>query len=172
MEATKTIFSIADLSTVWVDLTVYQKDLARVRRGQRVTIHVGHGIPQTSGKIVWVSPLVDESTRTGTARIVLNNPKGRLRPGLFITGRVQISQAEARLVVPHTAIIGLKGHQVVFVETREGFVPRRVKIGRRDDKQAEILEGVRPGERYAHGNILALKAELERGVLEHAGHSH
>ena len=172
VQAHETVFSIADLSTVWVDLTVYQKDLAKIRSGQKVTIHGGHGVPRASGTIAWVSPLMDPSTRTGTARVVLNNPEGSFRPGLFVTGRVEVADVEATLVVPHNARIGLRGRRVVFVQTPKGFAPRPVEIGRKDHKQAEILQGLSPGERYAFGNILVLKAEVERGVLEHAGHSH
>nr|MBC8374381.1 efflux RND transporter periplasmic adaptor subunit [Planctomycetota bacterium] len=78
-------FTIADMSRVWVDLSVYQKDLPFVKKGQKVHISVGYGIPAAEGEISLVSSVVDETTRTCLARVVLDNEKGRYRPGLFVT---------------------------------------------------------------------------------------
>ena len=69
-------FVIADLSTVWVNLSVYQKDLLSIRKGQRVMISAGHGIPDVQGTLSYVGPVVDEHTRTGLARVVLPNSEG------------------------------------------------------------------------------------------------
>ena len=89
-------YVVADLRSVWVDLRVYQKDLPLVRPGQPVVIAAGHGIPDAQGTIAYVGPLVGEQTRTALARVVLPNPNGHWRPGLFVTGNVVVQDITSR----------------------------------------------------------------------------
>ena len=165
-------FVVADLSTVWVNLSVYQRDLANVKAGQHVEIQFGHNLQAAEGTIAFVSPAVDEDTRTATARIVLDNTDGSRRPGLFVTGNIKTSHDKAAVVISRAAITTVEGDQVVFVKTDEGFELREVRFGRKTDKLVEIISGLIPGEYYAVNNILALKTELSRASLEHAGHAH
>ncbi len=165
-------FVVADLSSVWVNLTVYQRDLAQVRAGFPVTIEFGGGTPDARGTIAFISPALDETTRTATARVVLDNPRGDYRPGLFVSGLVETDQAKAAVVVPNSAITQLDGKTVVFVQTEEGFEPREVRQGRTTSEAVEIIAGLAEGERYASNNVLALKAKTNRAALEHAGHVH
>jgi cobalt-zinc-cadmium efflux system membrane fusion protein len=165
-------FVVADLSSVWVNLTVYHRVLAQVRPGQAVTVEFGRDIPEARGTIAFVSPALDETTRTATARVVLENPRRDWRPGLFVSGRVETGQVTAVVVVPNSALIELDGRTVVFVQTEDGFEPREVRLGRVTPQAAEIIDGLAGGERYASDNVLALKAEMNRAALEHAGHVH
>ncbi len=165
-------FVVADLSTVWVNLTVYQRDLPRVRAGQSVRVEFGHGIPDATGTIAFVSPSLDESTRTAIARVVLDNPDGHWRPGLFVDGHVTTGVDSADLVVERSAVIGIDDAMVVFARTEDGFEARPVELGRRTEGHVEVLHGLEPGERYAATNVLPLKAELQSAALEHAGHAH
>lgn len=165
-------FVVADLSSVWVNLTVHQRDLAAVRAGQEARIVFGHDLPHATGKIVFVSPAVDEQTRTANARVVLDNPDGTWRPGLFVTGHVATSTSEAGVVVPASAIQDLDGQAAVFVEHNGTFEPRPVRLGHRSTEAVEVVSGLEPGERVVVRNGFALKAEMNRGALEHAGHAH
>lgn len=165
-------FVIADLSTVWVDLTVYPRDLARVRTGQPVQILVGHDPAPDRGTIGYVSPVVDGTTRTATARVVLDNRDGRWRPGMFVRGKVLVDGTAARVAVPPTALHTLEGSTVVFVETAGGFAPRPVRVGRAGDAMVEVADGLEPGERYVRRGGFPLQAELGRDALGHAGHAH
>ncbi len=165
-------FVVADLSSVWVNLTVYQRDLSQVRTGMPVTVEFGGDIPEAKGAIAFVSPSLDETTRTATARVVLDNPHGDYRPGLFVSALVETGQAEGDLVVPTSALTELDGKTVLFIQTDEGFEPRRVRPGRSTAQAVQILEGLAEGERYAATNVLALKAEMNRAALAHAGHAH
>jgi len=165
-------FTIADLSTVWVHLTVYQKDLSHIRRGQPVTITFGHDIPDAQGVIEYVSPLVEEQTRTATARVVLENPHGEWRPGLFVEARVQISRMQASIRIPRTALLTMEDETVVFVESEDGFRPRGVEVGRSDENHAEITSGLAVGERYVSAGTFSLKAELVKESFAGGGHSH
>ena len=159
-------FVVADLSTVWVDLSVYQKDLSRIRMGQPVRVYGGEDIGDAEGRISYVTPSVDAVTRTATARIVLANPDGQWRPGMFITARV-LEPIQVPLAVPHSAIQTVEGRSVVFVETEDGFQPRPVRLGREGGEVVEVVEGLAPGERFVAGNSFLLKAELGKGEAEH-----
>jgi cobalt-zinc-cadmium efflux system membrane fusion protein len=166
------VFEIADLRDVWVNLTVYQKDLDRVRTGQPVSIIAGHNIGQASGTISFVSPVIDEATRTAVARVVLENPEGRWRPGLFVNGLIETGTVTATVVVPQSAVIGVEEQLVVFVLTGGEFRPRPVRTGRTTEQEVEVVGGLRPGESYAATGVLTLKAQLNSAALEHAGHAH
>jgi cobalt-zinc-cadmium efflux system membrane fusion protein len=165
------VFTIADLSTVWVDINVYQKDLAEIRKGQPVILEIGHGIPEVSGEIAWVGPLVGEATRTARARVVLPNPDGVLRPGLFVTARVATGSTKAGIVVPKSALQTFEERTVVFVQDEDGFEPRPVETGRQNVDQVEILSGLEAGQRYVAEGAFTLKAQLSKGAFGD-GHNH
>ena len=162
---------IADLSDVWIVLTVYQKDLAAIKPGQRAHIVATHDLAEATGTIEYVSPILDPHTRTTTARVVMPNA-GAWRPGLFVTARVVVERISAGVVVPKTAVQTMDGEQVVFVETSDGFAVRHVRSGRSDAESVEILDGLEPGERYVARGGFVLKAELGKASFEHAGHAH
>lgn len=164
-------FVVADLRDVWVDISVYQKDLPLLRVGQPVVVSAGHELEEARGEISYVAPVVDEATRTATARVVLSNPDGIWRPGLFVTARVEVAREEVPLAVPKSALQVLDDRTVVFVEDEDGFEPRPVELGRRGDRHVEILSGLSPGQRYVAAGGFTLKAELQRGEFA-GGHAH
>ena len=165
------VFTIADLSSVWVDINVYQKDLVRIRKGQIVVIEIGHDIPTVSGKIAWVGPLVSEATRTAKARVVLTNPDGLLRPGLFVIARVAVGSKAAAIVVSATALQTFEMRNVIFVRTDEGFEPQPVEIGQQNATHVEILSGLEAGQTYVTQGAFTLKAQLSKGAFGD-GHDH
>ncbi len=164
-------FVIADLSSVWVDLTVYQRDLEDVKAKQMASVFVGHGEVSQRGRIDYVTPIVDEATRTATARIVLDNREQKWRPGMFVTGRVTVAEGVVPVAVTTDAIQRLGARQVVFVQTAEGFVTRDVTIGAASDARVEIVHGLRAGDRYVSAGAFTLKAELEKNAFGD-GHAH
>lgn len=172
IEAGDQLFIVADLSTVWVQLSVYQKDLAALRAGMPVRITAAHGGAEADATIDYISPILDPHTRAAAARIVLPNPDGQWRPGAFVGGRVTAGAGEAAVAVPAEALQRIDGQQVIFVQTPEGIEPRAVRTGRAAAGVVEILEGLAPGETFAATGALALKAELDKAALEHAGHAH
>ncbi len=163
---------VADLSYVWANLSVYQKDLPHVKVGQPVILSAGPGTKEVSGTISYVSPVVDEETRTATARVVLPNPNGTWKPGLFVKGRIIVQEVEAPVVVPRTAIEMIEDRPVVFVKTDEGFKPQTVVLGRSDERRVEIVGGLHPGQQYVAKNGFTLKAELGKSSLGEGGHGH
>ncbi len=164
-------FVVADLRDVWVDISVYQKDLPLVRLDQPVVVSAGHGLEEAEGKISYIAPVVDEETRTATARVVLRNADGVWRPGLFVTARIEVERREVAVAVPKTAIEILEDRTTIFVENAAGFEARAVNLGLRGDRHFEVRTGLAAGERYVARGAFTLKAELQRGELA-GGHEH
>lgn len=167
------VFVLADLSTVWVDINVFQKDLAAIRKGQKVLIQIGHGIPDEEGIIDFVGPIIGEQTRTALARVILPNPEGLLRPGTYLTARVAVESAHVTVTVPKTALQVIDGEMVVFLALEDGFEAHPVKTGRQSDTEVEIVSGLEPGVRYVVKGSFHLKAKLITETMDsHAGHGH
>ena len=164
-------FVVADLESVWIDLSVYQRDLTRIRPGLPARIIAGHELPDARGVVSYVTPVVDDETRTATARIVLENPEGFWRPGMFASAEVTVERAEVEIAVPTTALHSLDDETVVFVQGSEGFRPRRVAVGSRDAQWAEIEAGLSPGERVVVRGGFTVKSELLRSEFS-GGHGH
>jgi cobalt-zinc-cadmium efflux system membrane fusion protein len=164
-------FVVADLSTVWASLSVYQRDLGRIRPGEVVRIHADHETLVAQGEITYVTPVVEESTRTATARVVMENKEGNWRPGMFVVGRVEVSRRDVGVAVPRTALFTLHGETVVFIQDEHGFEAREVVVGETDITSAEILEGLHAGEIFVSEGGFTLKAELEKGSFGD-GHNH
>lgn len=169
-------FTIADLSKVWINLTVYQKDLPFIHQGQHVQISTRFGLTNNEitarGKISWISPTLDEKTRSATARVVIDNTDGYWRPGLFVSAQVSIEMSKADMVIPLSALQTVEGQTMVFVQHEDGgFEPQAVQTGRRDFQQVEILQGLKLGQTYVSENAFSLKAQLQKGEFGE-GHSH
>lgn len=161
-------FIVADLTTVWVNVSVYQTALADVRVGKPVVITATHGDREATGTVAYLSPIVDQATRTASARVVLPNDDGGWRPGLFVTATV-FDPAPAAVVVPRRALHTVDGSAAVFVVEGDRFAARPVIVGKVGRRNAEILSGVAVGDRVADERSFLVKAELEKGV---GGHEH
>jgi membrane fusion protein, heavy metal efflux system len=158
--AEQKIFTVADLSTIWVDFSVYAKDLGAVHEGQQaVVVSTDIGVEAT-GQVSYVGPLVGQATRTATARIVLPNPGVQWRPGLFVTVRLVRETTTVPLAVAAEAIQTFRDWQVVFVRYGDWFEARPLELGRSDGQWVEVLKGLQPSEQYAAANSFAVKAEI------------
>ena len=166
------VYLVADLSTVWVNLTVHQKDLAIVKPRLSSVISAARGMHDTQGIISYVSPIVDEATRTAIARVVLSNAERTWRPGLFVTAQVVVDEIDVAVLVPRSAIQLVEGRPAIFVREHGGFEPRRVMVGRTNETSAEITSGLKPGEEYVTQGAFILKAELEKASFGGQGHAH
>jgi cobalt-zinc-cadmium efflux system membrane fusion protein len=160
-------FVVADLSTVWVDLNVPPRDLSLVRKGQRVTVMADSTARAAEGTVSYIGPMVSEESRTVVTRVVLPNPDGRWRPGLFITATLTVDDTTVPVLIPKTALQTIDGKPTVFVHTPEGFTPRPVSLGRANETHVEITAGLQAGERYATTETFILKADLGKGTASH-----
>jgi len=167
-------FTIADLTTVWILLDVYEKDLAGVRVGADVRIIVdAYPGKMFRGAVVYLGNLVNPNTRTVEARVEIPNPDGRLRPGMFARATIVSSMSKGKkvLVVPQDTIQHIKGKSVAFVEEQPGTYERRmVTLGSEDDPYVEILDGLKEGERVVTKGSFYLKSIMLGEKL--GGHSH
>jgi cobalt-zinc-cadmium efflux system membrane fusion protein len=164
----KPSFVVADLSTIWVDLSIYRQDLNRVRTSDEVLIDPDDGGADIKGRISYVAPVGSSDTQTAIARIVLANSDGRLRPGLFVTARLVLAKRDVPVAVRVGAIQTLENKTVVFV--REGgdkIEARPVELGESDAKFVEIRAGLSAGEPYVAENSFVVKAEMGKGEAQH-----
>jgi cobalt-zinc-cadmium efflux system membrane fusion protein len=156
----KHVVTVADLSSVWASLTVYQKDLTKIKVGQNVEISTVDKSKVTRSKIFYVSPIVDKETRTASARVRLNNTSGFWKPGMFITGKVFTTSKKVPIVVNKNALQLFKGETVVFVQDKKGFRPQPVSIGLENNILVEILSGLHQGQKYAAEGAFTIKSEF------------
>lgn len=163
--------TIADLSYVWANLNVYQKDIPFITLGRSVVISAGPGTRTATGTISYISPVVDERTRTATARVVLSNSDGRWKPGLFVSAKVVVGKDPVALLAPKTALQTFENKTVIFVKEQDGFHPQPVRIGRSNTKAVEIVDGLKPGQRYVSKGGFTIKAELQKESFGE-GHGH
>jgi RND family efflux transporter MFP subunit len=167
------VYVVADLSSVWVDLQVYPKDLKYIKEGQKVTISADSEIPKANGTISYVGPVVGAQSRTALARVILDNSSGVFRPGLFVTALATVSETQAKVVVPKDTIQSLQGRKCVFIKDAHGFEPAFIEIGLENTNHAEILSGLAAGQEYVTKGTFALKAKIVTSTFDsHAGHGH
>ena len=162
------LYTVADLSTVWVMVDVNEKDLAKVHKGQAANVMVG-AFPdlKLEGRITYIADLVDESTRTVKSRIEVANPGRKLKPEMFATVELELaSDSPLVLAIPEEAVQDLDGKKVVFVaESATEFVARTVQVGRMAGGMIEIIDGLKVGESYAIKGAFILKSEVKKGEL-------
>lgn len=163
----KHAFTIADLSSVWVDFSVYRRDLSRVRVGDTVLIDAEDGGPPIEAKISYISPVGSSDTQSALARAVVSNEELRLRPGLFVTGRLLFAAKPVSIAVKSGALQTVENRTVVFVRAGDKFEPREVEVGERDPEHVEITFGLLEGDVYAAKNSFVIKAELAKGTASH-----
>ena len=164
-------FAVADLSEVWVNLSVYQKYLPQFRVGQPANILLSSDLPPVSGSISYISPTLDVQTRTATARVVLKNKDSKFRPGQFITGQVVVDRNNCKVLIPKTALETVNDQPVVFVKDEHGIESVPVQIGKENNHSVEILSGLKIGQKYVKKGGFILKAQLAKGSFG-GGHSH
>jgi RND family efflux transporter MFP subunit len=163
------VYRLADLSRIWIEAEVYEQEIGTVRTGLQavVTIEAYPG-EQFPGRIVHVSPYLDQRTRTGRVRLELANPGGRLKPGMYAHVSLD-TPLGAGIVVPANAVLDSgPQQQFVFVAQGDGFFePRRVTVGQRLHDAVQILEGVGEGELVATNATFFIDSESQlRAALQ------
>jgi cobalt-zinc-cadmium efflux system membrane fusion protein len=162
------LYAIADLSTVWIELTISTQDLPQIQEGQRLTIEANGSDSRSVGTIIFTSPLLNQDTRSARVIASVENDDGMWRPGSFVTADIAVSEAKADLVVPKAALQTINGETLVFIRTDDGFEGRHVTLGSDDENSVEVVSGLKAGEKIATANTFLLKAELGKSEAEHA----
>ncbi|MEP6574034.1 MAG: efflux RND transporter periplasmic adaptor subunit [Gemmatimonadota bacterium] len=154
------LFLIADRSTLWVDVAVFEMDAPIVRVGTPVSVSVG-ALPDRAypGRVTFIQPSVDEKTRSLTARIEVANRDGQLRPGMYATVELSPS-SQTGLAIPRDAVLPTGRTNLVFVNRGDGaFVPREVVVGARGDSLVEIRHGLKAGDEVVASATYLLDSE-------------
>jgi len=161
-----TLYRVADLSKLWVELDAYESDLPQLAVGQSVALEVEGTTGLQQGTVAFIDPTVDPQRRTATVRVELDNPEGQLRPGLFAEAVVSSSPGgSAPLVIPVSAPLFTGKRSVVYVEIDDGevlaYAPRTVRLGPRLGEVYPVLAGLEEGERVVSRGAFALDADLQ-----------
>ena len=161
------IFTVADLSTLWAQVTVYPKDLGTIRVGQQASIKATAFEAQGSGSVSAIGALVGEQTRTAQARVTLSNPKGVWRPGMFVEVELAAAEVQVPVAVAVEALQTVRDWTVVFGRYGPYFEARPLELGRSDGRMVEVLKGLAAGEKYGAGHSFAIKADLGKAGASH-----
>ncbi|MBI3730392.1 MAG: efflux RND transporter periplasmic adaptor subunit [Undibacterium umbellatum] len=162
-----TIFTVADLSSVWVEVTIPAKDLSQVRTGQTATVNANAFDATADGKLSYVGAVMGEQTRSAKARLVLPNTKGNWYPGLTVSVALMSGEVEVPVAVSNEAIQTINERTTVFGSYGNQLEAKPVELGRSDGKYTEVLKGLQAGEVYVAKNSFLIKAELGKSAASH-----
>jgi cobalt-zinc-cadmium efflux system membrane fusion protein len=163
VEAGEVLFTLVDLGEVWASADVFEKDLPRVRRGQRAEISLA-GVPGPAlmGRVSVIDPLLDAEGRTVKVRSVLANPTARLKPGMFARVRLAVGSAKDVPVVPRSALVRSEDRDLVYVKNGDSFEPTEVKLGADFGDAVEIKDGLFEGDEVVIERAYQLRAQQLR----------
>ncbi len=167
VERNAPLFAVADLSTMWVYLNLYESDLGRVKLGQTVSfIPDGLSGREFTGQVDWIDPAVDPRTRITQVRAEVANTDGLLRANMYGHGKIVVEPPHEGLVIPAAAVQDFRHQPVVFVQqSPEAFAVRPITIGVKLDRSWEVLSGVSLGEMVVTTGSFLLRSDLEKDKL-------
>lgn len=161
-----TIYEIADLSTIWIEIGIYPKDLIKVQKGQLVDIYLPDG-EVFAAEIIYLSPIIQDETITAKAIAEIKNPNENWRPGSFVKVNIATEKVSVPVVISKDAYQEIDGKDFIFVKVADGFEKRQVQLGVSNDTNVEVLSGLSEGEEYAASKTFLLKADLTKHEAEH-----
>lgn len=163
---------ISDTRSLWVWVDLYEAQLANVKRamngdGLPITLTVpAYGEDAFSGRLDFVGQVMDEGTRTVKARVTIENPNGKLKPGMFARVRLGLDPTKGAVAVPMSSVLSDEDRDFVFVHYKDDyFVRRPVTKGRTLDGYVELLDGVEPDRRIAVAGAFLLKSDVLRSKM-------
>lgn len=169
---TKVVFVVSDMSHPWLDLRADESEISQLAKDMVVSIKTSNDAVTYNGKIIYVAPVIEETTRTGLVRVAIENHDKNVRPGSFATGVVKISDKGESVIVPASAVQLIAGETVVFVPDSDGYSPRDIKVGKSENGFTQVIAGLKPGEEYVSQGGFGLKAILMTSGMTGDGHGH
>src|SRR5215472_632007 len=156
------LYTIADLSTVWVQAQVFQNDLGRIKVGDAATLTVDTFPGRSfSGRVNFIYPQLDMDTRTAKVRIVFSNPDLQLKPGMFVNVSLKVPMGR-KLVIPASAVLQSGSRQIAFIDRGDGYLePREVELGARLGDDFVVLKGVKEGEKIVTSANFLIDSESQ-----------
>ena len=160
------VFTIADLSKVWIEANLTDQLLSKVKTGAAATVTVGaYPGERFSGRVAYIANVLDKDSRTIAARIEVPNKDGRLKPEMFATANIATGGQLEAISVPDGAILLLQGQPTVFVSEGGGFQPRAVETGEKISGRTVIKSGLKPKEQVVAAGAYALKARMLKSQI-------
>lgn len=161
------VFTVADLSKVWIEANLTEDILAKIKSGAAATVTVGaYPGERFAGRVTYISNVLDRESRTAAARVEVANVDGRLKPEMFATATIETGGAKREaLSVPDAAIVLLQGQPTVFVEERGDFEPRPIEPGEKRGGRTVVKSGVAPDDKVVIAGAYALKARLLKSQI-------
>lgn len=168
----KPLFTVADLSRLWIEANLFEKDLGRVKVGAEAVVTVAAYPDETfAGKLTYIAAVVDKETRTVSARVEVANADGRLKPEMFATAAIRTGGRGKGLLLPEGAVVLMQGQPTVFIEEHGGFEPRTVELGEKLRGHVVVKAGLAAGDKVVTAGTYALKARIMKSQLGE-GHAH
>ena len=167
VQATDKLFVVADLSSLYAEISIPAQRIAEVRQGQSVRVVSDVLNSEIEGKLIYVGPLLGEQTRASKGRVSISNADESWRPGLFVKVHVVQEEMTVPLAVRASALQTFRDWDVVFIAVGNTFEIRPLELGRRDDEWIEVLSGISPGDRYVTKNSFVVKADVEKSGATH-----
>jgi cobalt-zinc-cadmium efflux system membrane fusion protein len=164
------LFVVADYRSLWAELTLFPRDLPKVKPGQRVQLRAADGELAAEGRVLRVAPADDVASGPRglyAVRVALQDAERRWAPGLFVEGTVHVSTELVPLAVKRTGLQGFRDFTVVFAQVGATYEVRMLELGRQDDTWAEVLGGLKPGTPYVAENSYLIKADIEKSAASH-----
>lgn len=160
------LFTILDISSVWVDLSVFPADLPRVKVGAAVAITSTNAGEAVLGKVASID-IRAQANQSVTARMVLDNQAGKLLPGSFVTAKIQVDEHPVGLAVRRSGLQSFRDFTVVYAQFGDEYEVRMLELGRQAGAWAEVLGGLEAGTRYVSNNSYVIKADIEKSGAAH-----
>jgi cobalt-zinc-cadmium efflux system membrane fusion protein len=167
VQSTDRLFVVADLSALYAEVTIPAQSIASVQEGQAVRVVSDVLTSEVQGRLTYVGPLLGEQTRSAKGRILISNPDGNWKPGLFVKAHVVQEEMNVPLAVKASALQTFRDWDVVFLQVGTTFEIRPLELGRRDQEWVEVLSGISPGDRYVTKNSFVVKADVEKSGATH-----
>ncbi len=165
-QSDKPLFSVADLSNVWIETNLYEKDFGKVKIGAPAAISLAAYPGETfKGKVTYISSVMDKDSRTVKARVDVPNEDGRLKLEMFATASLATTAAKKALLLPEQAVVLVQGQPTAFVQEAGGFEPRAVELGEKLRDQVVLKAGIKPGEKVVTSGAYALKAKMLKSQI-------
>lgn len=166
------LYALSDLSTVWLNADLYEKDIATIQVGQEVLVTTTAWPGETfTGKVSFINPVLDDATRTVKVRIELANGEGKLKPNMFASAGLQVPLGDS-LVIPVSSLLDTGRRKMVFIaEGQDSFVKRDVVTGQESQGFIQVLSGLDAGDTVVTAATFLLDSQTQLGNFNsHAGH--
>jgi len=160
------LFTIADTSVIWVDLSIFPADISRVKVGAPVSVALAGNAPSIEGKISFIN-VIAEANQSVIARMVIDNQDGQFLPGSYVKAKIKVAEHAVPLAVKRSGLQAFRDFTVVYEQIGEAYEVRMLELGRQDDEWIEVLGGLEAGTRYVSENSYVIKADIEKSGASH-----